>query len=409
MISLAQVGEESLAQWKAQVDLGDIVWVRGQVISSRRGELSVLADEWGLAAKSLRPLPNLYDGAELSEEARVRQRYVDLIVRPAARDMVRTRAAAVRSMRELFHSKGFIEIETPMLQTLHGGAAARPFVTHMNALDIDLYLRIAPELFLKRAIAGGLHKVFEINRNFRNEGMDATHSPEFAMLEFYEAYGDYNSVAALTRELVQGAALATQGSTTVRLADGSDYDLGGEWAEISMYGSLSESLGEPVTPQTSITALRGYADALDVGYDPEQISHGKLVELLWEAKIGDDLWAPTFVRDFPVETSPLTREHRSIAGVAEKWDLYVRGVELATGYSELVDPVTQRERFEAQAKLAALGDEEAMRLDEDFLRAMEYGLPPTGGQGMGIDRLLVALTGAAGIRETILFPLVRPE
>ncbi len=409
MISLAQVGEESLAQWKAQVDLGDIVWVRGQVISSRRGELSVLADEWGLAAKSLRPLPNLYDGAELSEEARVRQRYVDLIVRPAARDMVRTRAAAVRSMRELFHSKGFIEIETPMLQTLHGGAAARPFVTHMNALDIDLYLRIAPELFLKRAIVGGLHKVFEINRNFRNEGMDATHSPEFAMLEFYEAYGDYNSVAALTRELVQGAALATQGSTTVRLADGSDYDLGGEWAEISMYDSLSESLGEPVTPQTSITALRGYADALDVGYDPAQISHGKLVELLWETKIGDDLWAPTFVRDFPVETSPLTREHRSIAGVAEKWDLYVRGVELATGYSELVDPVIQRERFEAQAKLAALGDEEAMRLDEDFLRAMEYGLPPTGGQGMGIDRLLVALTGAAGIRETILFPLVRPE
>jgi lysyl-tRNA synthetase class 2 len=409
MISLGQVGEDSLARWKATVDLGDIVWARGQVISSRRGELSVLADEWGMAAKSLRPLPNLYEGAELSEEARVRQRYVDLIVRASARDMVRTRAAVVRSLRDVFHAKGFIEIETPMLQTLHGGAAARPFVTHMNALDIDLYLRIAPELFLKRAVVGGLHKVFEINRNFRNEGIDATHSPEFAMLEFYEAYGDYDSVAALTRELVQTAAVATQGSTTVRLVDGTEYDLGGEWAELSMYGSLSESLGDPVTPETTITALRGHADALGVAYDPAQISHGKLVELLWEHRIGDELWAPTFVRDFPVETAPLTREHRSIAGVTEKWDLYIRGVELATGYSELVDPVVQRERFVEQAKLAALGDEDAMRLDEDFLRAMEHALPPTGGQGMGIDRLLVALTGAAGVRETILFPLVRPE
>jgi lysyl-tRNA synthetase, class II len=409
MISLAQVGEEALAQWKAQVDLGDIVWVRGPVISSRRGELSVLADEWGMAAKSLRPLPNLYDGAELSEEARVRQRYVDLIVRPAARDQVRIRSAAVRSLRELFHSKGFIEIETPMLQTLHGGAAARPFVTHMNALDIDLYLRIAPELFLKRAVVGGLHKVFEINRNFRNEGMDATHSPEFAMLEFYEAYGDYNSVATLTRELVQAAALATQGSTTVRLVDGTDYDLGGEWTDISMYGSLSEALGEVVTPQTSITQLAAYAERTGLALDPAHLAHGKLVELLWEHLVGDHLWAPTFVRDFPVETAPLTRQHRSIEGVTEKWDLYVRGVELATGYSELVDPVVQRDRFVDQAKLAALGDEEAMRLDEDFLRAMEHALPPTGGQGMGIDRLLMAITGVASLRDTILFPIVRPE
>jgi lysyl-tRNA synthetase, class II len=409
MISLAQVGAESLADWKALVDLGDIVWVRGQVISSRRGELSVLADEWGLAAKSLRPLPNLYDGAELSEEARVRQRYVDLIVRPAARDLVRTRAAAVRSMRELFHSKGFIEIETPMLQTLHGGAAARPFVTHMNALDLDLYLRIAPELFLKRAVVGGLHKVFEINRNFRNEGMDATHSPEFAMLEFYEAYGDYNSVANLTRELVQAAAVATQGSMTVTLVDGTEYDFGGEWTNLSMYGSLSAALGDEVTPQTSIADLTAAAKRVGMDFDPSHTSHGKLVELLWEHLVGDHVFAPTFVRDFPVETTPLTREHRSIAGVTEKWDLYVRGFELATGYSELIDPVVQRERFEAQVKLAALGDEEAMRLDEDFLRAMEHALPPTGGQGMGIDRLLMALTGVAGLRDTILFPIVKPE
>jgi lysyl-tRNA synthetase class 2 len=409
MVSLGQVGEESLADWKAQVDLGDIVWVRGRVISSKRGELSVLADEWGMAAKALRPLPNLYEGAELSDEARVRQRYVDLIVRPAARDMVRIRAAAVRSLREVFHGKGFIEIETPMLQTLPGGAAARPFVTHMNALDIDLYLRIAPELFLKRAVVGGLQKVFEINRNFRNEGMDATHSPEFAMLEFYEAYGDYNSVASLTRELVQTAAVATQGSTTVRLLDGSEYDLGGDWASLSMYPSLADALGDEVTPDTTVGALKAYADRLGVEVDPAQLGHGKLVELLWEHLVGDHLWEPTFVRDFPVETTPLTREHRSVAGVTEKWDLYVRGVELATGYSELVDPVVQRERLEAQAKLAAQGDLDAMRLDEDFLRAIEQAMPPTGGQGMGIDRLLMVLTGAGGLRETILFPLVRPE
>jgi lysyl-tRNA synthetase, class II len=409
MVSLGQVGEESLAEWKAQVDLGDIVWVRGQVISSRRGELSVFADDWGFAAKALRPLPNLYEGAELSEEARVRQRYVDLIVRPEARDMVRTRAAAVRSLREVFHRKGYVEVETPMLQTMHGGATARPFVTHINALDIDLYLRIAPELFLKRAVVGGLHKVFEINRNFRNEGMDATHSPEFAMLEFYEAYGDYNSVAATTRELVQAAALATQGSTTVRLLDGSEYDLGGDWASLSMYPSLSQALGEEVTPQTSLDELTKYADRLGLTVDAALTSHGKLVEELWEHLVGDHLWAPTFVRDFPIETTPLTREHRSVAGVTEKWDLYVRGVELATGYSELVDPVVQRERLEAQARLSAAGDADAMQLDEDFLRAIEHAMPPTGGQGMGIDRLLVALTGASGLRETILFPLVRPE
>ncbi|MFL6100029.1 MAG: lysine--tRNA ligase [Actinomycetales bacterium] len=408
MVSLAQVGEDSLAAWKADVDLGDIVWARGRVISSKRGELSVLADEWGLAAKALRPLPNLYEGAQLSDEARVRQRYVDLIIRPEARDMVHTRAATVRSLRDLFHSKGFIEIETPMLQTLHGGATARPFVTHMNALDIDLYLRIAPELFLKRAVVGGLHKVFEINRNFRNEGMDATHSPEFAMLEFYEAYGDYNSVADLTRELVQNAALATQGSLTVRLLDGSEYDVGGEWPSLSMYPSLSEALGEQVTPATSVGELKGYADRLGLEVEPAHLGHGRLVEQLWEHLVGDHLWAPTFVRDFPVETTPLTRQHRTVDGVTEKWDLYVRGFELATGYSELVDPVTQRERLEAQAKLAALGDLDAMRLDEDFLRAIEQAMPPTGGQGMGIDRLLVALTGAGGLRETILFPIVRP-
>lgn len=414
MLSLANVGEDRLAAFKADVDLGDHLFVHGRVVSSRRGELSVMADAWTLAAKSLRPLPNLYargeDGAaaELSEEVRVRQRYVDLIVRPAARDAVRMRAGVVRSLRDNFHRRGYLEVETPMLQTQPGGAAARPFVTHMNAFDIDLYLRIAPELFLKRAAVGGLERVFEINRNFRNEGADSSHSPEFAMLEAYEAYGDYDTMAALTQDLVQTAARDVLGTTTLTLADGSEYEVGGDWAQLTMYGSLSEALGEEITPETTVAHLQGIAARLDVQLDPKRVSHGKLVELLWEHRVGDHLHAPTFVRDFPVETSPLTRDHRTVRGQVEKWDLYVRGFELATAYSELVDPVIQRQRFEAQALLAAAGDDEAMQLDEDFLAAVEYALPPTGGMGMGIDRLLMALTGL-GIRETILFPLVKPQ
>lgn len=407
MFSLDAVGADRLAAFKTDVDLGDHLFVHGRVISSRRGELSVFADSWQLAAKSLRPLPNLFDGAELSEEARVRQRYVDLIVRPAARETARQRPALMRSLRDNFHRRDFIEIETPMLQTQPGGATARPFTTHMNAFDIELYMRIAPELFLKRALVGGIERVFEINRNFRNEGADSTHSPEFAMLEAYESYGDYDTMAALTRDLVQTAAKDVLGTTVVTLPDGEEYELGGEWAELTMYGSLSESLGEEITPESSLDALKALAARLTVEYDPKRVSHGKLVELLWEHRVGDHLFEPTFVRDFPVETSPLTRDHRSIPGVVEKWDLYVRGFELATAYSELVDPVIQRKRFEAQALLAAAGDDEAMRVDEDFLTAVEYALPPAGGLGLGIDRLLMALTGL-GIRETILFPLVKP-
>lgn len=405
MLSQAVVGEESLDAFKADVDLGDHLFARGRVISSRRGELSVFADEWRLAAKALRPLPVLHK--ELSEEARVRQRYVDLIVRPQARDAVRLRAAVVRSLRDNFHRRGYVEVETPMLQTQHGGASARPFTTHMNAFDMELFLRIAPELFLKRAVVGGVERVFEINRNFRNEGADSTHSPEFAMLEAYEAYGDYDTMAALTQDLVQTAAMDALGTTTVVLPDGQEYDLGGEWASLSLYDSLSQALGEEITPRTSVEHLMSLVERFDLQIDPKKMNHGKLVEELWEHHVGDGLYAPTFVRDFPVETSPLTRDHRSIPGAVEKWDLYVRGFELATAYSELVDPVIQRRRFEAQARLAAVGDDEAMPLDEDFLTAMEHAMPPAGGLGLGIDRLLMALTGL-GIRETILFPLVKP-
>ena len=405
MISLAGVGQESLDDWKADVDLGDIVFVHGEVISSRRGELSVLADSWQMAAKALRPLPVAHK--EMSEESRGRQRYVDLIVRPQARDVARQRIAVVRALRSALERRGFLEVETPMLQTQAGGAAARPFVTHSNALDTDLYLRIAPELFLKRCVVGGLDRVFELNRNFRNEGADSTHSPEFSMLETYQAYGDYNDSALVTREVIQEVADEAIGTRQVPLPDGSLYDLDGEWPSLEMYPSLSEALGEEITPATSAQRLWDIADRLELEIPRDRgFGHGKLVEELWEHLVGDTLWAPTFVKDFPVETTPLTRQHRSINGVTEKWDLYVRGFELATGYSELIDPVVQRERFAAQALAAAAGDDEAMELDEDFLAAMEYGMPPTTGTGMGVDRLLMALTGLS-IRETVLFPIVK--
>lgn len=406
MLSQGAVGSEALEEFKSRVDLGDHLFARGRVVSSRRGELSVFADSYQIASKALRPLPTLHK--ESSEEARVRRRYVDLITRPAARDMVRDRAAVVRSLRAEFHERGFVEVETPMLQTQHGGAAARPFRTHMNAFDMELYLRIAPELFLKRAVVGGIEKVFEINRNFRNEGVDSSHSPEFAMLEAYESYGDYNTMAALTQQLVQRAAVDTFDTTLVTLADGTEYELGGEWQSLELYPSLAAAAGEEITPETPLPDLLRIAETAGLELDSAHITSGKAAEELWEHFVGDSLYAPTFVRNFPVDTSPLTRSHREISGVVEKWDLYVRGVELATAYSELVDPVIQRERLEAQALLAERGDAEAMPLDEEFLEAMEYGMPPAGGMGMGIDRLLMALTGR-GVRETITFPLVKPR
>jgi lysyl-tRNA synthetase, class II len=405
MLSLDKVGAEALEDWKRLVDLGDHVGVSGEVITSRRGELSILADAWQMTAKALRPLPVAHK--PMSEEARVRQRYVDLVVRPQARETVRTRAAVVRSLRNSLHGLDYLEVETPMLQLLHGGAAARPFVTHSNALDTDLYLRIAPELFLKRCVVGGIERVFEINRNFRNEGIDSSHSPEFAMLETYQAYADYNDMAELTRQLVQDAAVALTGTHVVRYADGSEFDLGGQWRRVTLYGVLSEALGEDVTVETPHGRLVELAAKHDVSVDPKW-GPGKLAEELFEALVVPGLVAPTFVFDYPEETSPLTRAHRVTPRLTEKWDLYVQGFELGTAYSELVDPVVQRERLVAQSLLAAKGDPDAMQLDEDYLRAMEYGMPPMGGMGMGIDRLLMALTGL-GIRETILFPLVRPE
>jgi lysyl-tRNA synthetase class 2 len=405
MFSLDKVGQDSIDSWKSEVDLGDIVSVTGEIITSKRGELSILAASWKMAAKSLRPLPN--DHKPMSEETRVRMRYVDLIVRPEARANARLRPAVMSSLRKTFAEANFIEVETPMLQVMHGGATARPFKSFSNAYDLDLYLRIAPELFLKRCVVGGIERVFEINRNFRNEGADSSHSPEFAMIESYQAYGDWRSIADLTRTLVQNAAMAVAGSHVVTHHDGRQADLGGNWREISLYDAISEGVGQSVTALTPMAELKEIATKLGMKIDPKWIT-GKLAEEIFEHVAKDELITPTFVMGFPVDTSPLVRAHRDIPGVAEKWDLYVDGFELATGYSELIDPVIQRERLVEQSSLGANGDLEAMQVDEDFLRAMEFGMPPMGGMGMGVDRLLMALTGL-GIRETILFPLVKPE
>ena len=406
MLSLASVGEEELARWKASVDLGDHVFVHGEVITSRRGELSVMADAWAMAAKALRPLPNVH--TELSEEMRVRQRYVDLVVRPQAREMVRRRATVVRTLRDVLHGRDYIEVETPMLQLLHGGATARPFVTHANALDRDLYLRIAPELFLKRTVVGGVERVFEINRNFRNEGIDSSHSPEFAMLESYQTYATYDDMAELTRSLVQASAQAVFGSQTVDHVDGTSHDLSGEWRSVALHEAVSEAVDTEVTPDTGLEELRKLAQAHDVELK-DGLSAGEVVLELFEKLVEHTLMAPTFVRDYPVEVRPLTRQHRSDPRLAEAWDLIIFGTELATGYSELVDPVIQRDRLTTQSLRAAAGDPEAMQLDEDFLRAMEYGMPPMGGVGIGIDRLFMYLTNTPNIRDVILFPTLRPE
>ncbi len=406
MISLDRVGEETLAAWKRDVDLGDHVGVTGEVISSRRGELSVLADSFAITAKCLRPLPEKHKGLS-DPEARVRRRYVDLIVNPTARRLAEIRSATLRSVREGLHGRGFLEVETPILQRVHGGANARPFNTHIHAYGMDLYLRIALELYLKRLLVGGIEKVFEIGRNFRNEGVDATHNPEFTMLEAYEAYGDYDTIGALTRELIQEAATAAFGGTVIRRADGTEWDIGGEWPARTVHGAVSEALGEEVSADTSEEHLRQLCASAGVPVEPKW-NRGQIVLEMYERLVERQTTVPTFYRDFPVEVSPLTRAHRKDPRLAERWDLVAFGTEIGTGYSELNDPVEERARLTAQSLLAAGGDPEAMQLDEDFLQALEYGMPPTGGMGMGIDRVLIMFTGEP-IRETILFPMVRPE
>jgi len=404
MLSLDRLGAERLEAWQHDVDLGDHVGVTGEVISSRRGELSVMADSWAITSKALRPLPSQWHG--MDPESRVRQRYVDLVVNPDARRMVHARATVLRSVRATMHARGYTEVETPVLQYLHGGAAARPFATHLNAFDFDMSLRIALELHLKRCIVGGIDRVYEIGRIFRNEGVDSTHSPEFTMLEAYEAYGDYDSMAELTRQIVLDAA-REMGATVVPDGHGGEIDLEAPWSQVAVHDAVSTAVDETVTVETPAEHLRALAAKREVELQPGWDA-GEIALELFEKLVEHTLIQPTFVRDYPTSVRPLARAHRSKPGLVEAWDLIIGGVELAPAYSELVDPVVQRARLTEQASRAAGGDPEAMALDEDFLRALEHGMPPTGGMGLGVDRLIMLLTGT-GIRETILFPLVRPE
>ena len=402
MLSLDRVGEESLSAWKRDIDLGDHVSVEGEVISSRRGELSVLANEWTLVSKALRPLPEKWKGLT-DPETRVRQRYVDLIVNSDARQMVHARAAVLKSLRDTLDRRGYVEVETAVLQSTNGGATARPFMTHLNAFELPMYLRIALELPLKRLVVGGIDRVFEIGRTFRNEGIDTTHNPEFTMLEAYEAYGDYDTMAELTRDLVLDAARAL-GSTVV---PGTGIDLDKPWRAVTIHQAVAEATGRDIDPGTDAEELRTIAEQHDVALQPGWTA-GEIVLELFEKLVEHTLQEPTFVRDYPIEVRPLARTHRSDPRLTEAWDLIIGGVELAPAYSELVDPVEQRRRLTEQSVKAAGGDPEAMQLDEDFLRALEYGAPPMGGMGLGVDRLVMLLTGA-NIREAITFPLVRPE
>ncbi|MGI5242860.1 bifunctional lysylphosphatidylglycerol synthetase/lysine--tRNA ligase LysX [Dactylosporangium sp. CA-139066] len=386
----------------ATVDLGDHVGVTGEVGTTRRGELSVFAEDWTLTAKCLQPLPDKHRGLA-DPEALVRRRHVDLIVNQPARDMVRTRSAVTFALRRALHGRGYVEVETPVLQPVHGGANARPFVTHSNAYDMRLYLRIAPELYLKRLAVGGVERVFEIGRNFRNEGVDATHNPEFTMLEAYEAYGDYTTMRALARELI----LAAAGEDGAVLRRGDDVvDLRDEWPVVPVYTAVSDAAGAEVTPASSIAELRELADKRHVPW-LEAWTHGQLVLELYEHLVEGATVRPTFYTDFPVDVSPLTRAHRCDPRLAERWDLVAFGMELGTAYTELVDPVELRARLTAQSLRAAAGDPEAMELDEDFLDAFEFAMPPSGGLGLGVDRLVMLLTGRT-IRETLPFPLVKP-
>ncbi|MGI9085685.1 MAG: lysine--tRNA ligase [Aeromicrobium sp.] len=404
MLSLDLVGEEHLADFKHLVDIGDHLAVTGEVITSRRGELSVMATSWTLAAKTVRPLP--VEHKPLSDEARSRMRYVDLIVRPEARENVRVKAKVLQSLRATLDARGYIEVETPVLQHTSGGAAARPFGTHVNAFDEDALLRIAIELHLKRALVGGVDSVYEIGKTFRNEGVDNTHNPEFMMLEAYEAYGSYDTMADLTRELVVNAARAV-GRTVVDGRDGTEIDLAAPWRRSTIHELVSEAVGSAVdvnTPPDDLTALAASHDVdLRPGWEA-----GDIVLELFEKLVEHTLIQPTFVCDYPESVRPLAKRHRTTPGLVEAWDVVVNGVELGVAYSELNDPVIQRERLEEQARLAATGDPEAMDVDEDFLRALEFGMPPAGGMGLGVDRLLMLLLGI-GIRDAILFPLSRRE
>jgi lysyl-tRNA synthetase, class II len=405
MVSQADVGEQSLADLKALVDIGDLVSVTGEVVTSRRGELSVRTTSWQFVAKALRPLP--VEHRPLSDEAKVRMRYVDMIQHEHPRQMVRAKATVLKSLRSTLERLGYVEVETPVLQLTNGGAAARPFRTRLEAYDQEMLLRIALELDLKRAVTGGVDQVYEIGKTFRNEGIDSTHSAEFMMLEAYHAYGDYNTMMDLARDLILDAAKSLD-RAVVPARDGSEIDLTRPWRRVGLLELVSEAVGETVTLETEVETMRRIAGDREVEVDANWDT-GEIIHELYEKLVERTLIQPTFVCDYPESVRPLAKPHRTEPGLVEAFDLVINGVEIGPAFTELNDPVIQRERLVAQSLLAAAGDPEAMELDEEFLRAMEFGMPPMGGIGIGIDRLVALLMGASTIRESILFPLLRPQ
>ena len=396
---------ERFASFK-DIDGGDWVWVRGEIITTRRGEPSVHVSDYALLAKALRPLPAKWHGFK-DKEQRFRRREIDLLVNPETRRIVEVRSKVVSELRRQFEGRSFVEVETPVLQLQAGGALARPFETHHNALGIDMYLRIATELHLKRLVVGGMERVFELGRVFRNEGMDARHNPEFTTLEAYQALADYRDIMRLVEEVFEAVAQRAAGSARLTY-QGRPIDLRPPYRRVPMLELVGEALESPVSPSTGPARLRDLAEKAGVETDPAW-GFGKLVEQVFDRLVAPGLWDPTFVIDHPVEISPLARSHRSDECLVERFELYIAGMEHADAFTELNDPIEQRSRFETQAAAREDGDLSSHPLDEDFLRALELGMPPTGGLGIGVDRLVMLLTDQRNLREVILFPHLRPE
>lgn len=399
------MGEESYKYVK-MLDMGDIVGIEGHVFKTQKGEITVKVNKLTLLSKSLRPLPEKWHGLK-DTELRYRQRYVDLIVNPSVRDTFVKRTKIVAKIREYLNSKQFMEVETPMMHAIPGGAAARPFITHHNALDIDIYMRISPELYLKRLIVGGLERVYEINRSFRNEGVSIRHNPEFTMMESYQAYGNFEDAIALTEGVVSYCAQEVLGTTKINY-QGMDIDLTPPWNRITMQEGIKQYTGEDFDAIETLSEARAIADRLNVEYG-EADGIGKIMNLCFEEYVEENLMQPTVVYGHPVEISPLAKQNREKPLTTERFEIFIYGRELANGYSELNDPIDQKQRFENQLKEREAGDDEAHRMDEDFVTALEYGLPPTAGLGIGIDRLVMFLTDSASIRDVLLFPLMKPE
>ena len=399
------MGEEPYRAMQAALDIGDIVGVEGEVFRTQRGEISIKANAVTILSKALLPLPEKYHGLT-NTDARYRQRYLDLIMNPEVRDVFIKRSKIISAIREYLDGQDFLEVETPVLHTQAGGAAARPFITHHNTLDMDMYLRIALELHLKRLIVGGFDRVYEIGRNFRNEGMDTRHNPEFTMLEFYQAYTDINGMMDQTENLIRFVAHKVLGTGKVE-QDGVEIDLDQPFARISMLEAVKQYAGVDFTQVETLEQARALADQHHIHYEPRH-KKGEILNLFFEEYCEEKLVQPTFLTGHPVDISPLAKKDPENPEYTQRFELFICGGEYANAFSELNDPIDQRQRFEAQAAQKAAGDDEACDVDEDFLTALEYGMPPTGGMGMGVDRLVMLLTGAASIRDVLLFPTMKP-